>query len=244
MVDIHCHILPGVDDGSRSWEMTTKMCRIAVRDGITHIVATPHSNGEFAYDRGRLTGMLEQLSAAANGEIAFSLGCDFHFSYDNIQDALAHPRRYTIGDSQYLLVEFSDYGLPPSVKQDLLSLLNSGIVPVITHPERNQILLRRPELVLAMVEQGCLVQVTANAVTGYWGLQSQKMAEWLLKRDAVHVLATDAHDPGRRRPVLSLAREQVARLAGAGTAEILVTHNPAAIVSGQGPLFQPRYGER
>jgi len=244
MVDIHCHILPGVDDGSRSWEMTTKMCRIAVRDGITHIVATPHSNGEFAYDRSNFTGMLEQLSAAANDEIAFSLGCDFHFSYDNIRDALAHPRRYTIGDSRYLLVEFSDYGLPPSVKQDLHSLLNSGIVPVITHPERNQILLRRPELVMAMVEQGCLVQVTANAVTGYWGLQSQKMAEWLLKRDSVHVLATDAHDPGPRSPVLSLARDVVAKLAGAAVAEILVTHNPAAIVAGQGPLFQPRYGER
>jgi protein-tyrosine phosphatase len=244
MIDIHCHILPGVDDGSQSWEMTAKMCRIAVQDGITHIVATPHSNGEFDYDRSRFTGMLEQLSAAADGKLTFSLGCDFHFSYDNIQDALANPRRYTIGDSRYLLVEFSDYGLPPSVKQDLFSLLNCGIVPIITHPERNQILLRRPELVLAMVEQGCLVQVTASAVTGYWGLQSQKMAEWLLQRDAVHVLASDAHDPGRRRPVLSAAREAVARLAGAGVAEILVTHNPTAIVAGQGPLFQPRYRER
>jgi len=244
MVDIHCHILPGVDDGSQSWEMTAKMCRVASRDGITHIVATPHANGEFVYDRSRFTAMLEQLSAVAEGKLAFSLGCDFHFSYDNIQDALAHPRRYTIGDSRYLLIEFSDYGLPPSVKQDLFSLLNSGIVPIITHPERNQILLRRPELVLAMVEQGCLVQVTANAVTGFWGLQSMKMAEWLLKHDAVHVLASDAHSSGHRRPVLSAAREAVVKLAGAEVAEILVVHNPAAIVAGEGPLYQPRYCER
>ena len=190
MVDIHCHILPGVDDGSESWEMTAEMCRVAAQDGITHIVATPHSNDQFDYDRDLYAGMLGQLSDAGDGKLTFSLGCDFHFSYDNIRDALAHPRRYTIGDSQYLLVEFSDYGLPPSVKQDLFSLSSSGMVPVITHPERNQILLRRPELVLAMVEQGCLVQVTANAVTGFWGQQSKRMVEWLLKRDAVHVMAS------------------------------------------------------
>ena len=73
-----------------------------------------------AYDRDRYTEMLGQLSDAAEGKLTFSLGCDFHFSYDNIQDALAHPRRYTIGDSQYLLIEFSDFGIPPEVKQNLL----------------------------------------------------------------------------------------------------------------------------
>jgi protein-tyrosine phosphatase len=243
MVDIHCHILPGVDDGSQSWEMTAEMCRVAAQDGITHIVATPHCNDEFEYDRDRYTGMLGQLSDAADGKLTFTLGCDFHFSYDNIQDALAHPQRYTIGDSQYLLVEFSDYGLPPSVKQDLFSLLSRGMVPIITHPERNQILLRRPKLVLAMVEQGCLVQVTANAVTGYWGQPSQKMAEWLLKRDAVHVVASDAHDPERRKPVLSKAREAVAKLAGEEVADLLVTVNPAAIVAGKRPLYRPPYRE-
>ena len=115
MVDIHCHILPGIDDGSKSWEMTAEMCRLAVEDGITHIVATPHCNDRYEYNRERFTEMLGQLHDAANGELSFSLGCDFHFSYDNIQDALENPRRYTIGDSQYLLIEFSDFGIPPSV---------------------------------------------------------------------------------------------------------------------------------
>ena len=119
MVDIHCHILPGIDDGSKSWEMTAEMCRIAARDGITHIVATPHSNDVYDYNRERFTEMLGQLHDSADGKLTFSLGCDFHFSYDNIQDAMNNPRRYTIGDSQYLLIEFSDYGIPPSVKQDV-----------------------------------------------------------------------------------------------------------------------------
>ncbi len=233
MVDIHCHILPGIDDGPQSWELTAEMCRIAALDGITHIVATPHCNHEFTYDRDRYTEMLGELSDSAEGKLTFSLGCDFHFSYDNIQDALAHPRRYTIGESQYLLVEFSDFGIPPEVKQNLLSISSSGMVPIITHPERNRPLLNKPEMVLEFVEQGCLVQVTANSFTGYWGSRSRNMAEWLLKRQAIHAIASDAHDPARRRPVLSEARKVVTKLAGAEVADALLVQNPAAIVDGE-----------
>jgi protein-tyrosine phosphatase len=233
MVDIHCHILPDVDDGPESWEVTAEMCRIAVEDGITHIVATPHCNDQFLYDRGRYAEMLGELYDTADGKLGFSLGCDFHFSSDNIRDALAHPRRYTIAESQYLLVEFDDYSIPPSVQPDLFSLLSNGIVPIITHPERNPVLLRKPEMVLEMVELGCLVQVTANAITGFWGKQSQKMAEWLFTREAVHVVASDAHDPEHRKPVLSEAHEVFAKLVGSEIADVLVTYNPAAIVDGR-----------
>ena len=233
MVDIHCHILPGIDDGPQSWELTAEMCRVAALDGITHIVATPHCNHEFAYDRDRYTDMLGELSDSAEGKLTFSLGCDLHFSYDNIQDALAHPRRYTIGESQYLLVEFSNFGIPPEVKRDLLFISSSGMVPIITHPERNRPLLNKPEIVLELVEQDCLVQVTANSFTGYWGSRSQKMAEWLLQRQAIHVIASDAHDPARRPPVLSEARKVVTELAGAEVADALLVQNPAAIVDGE-----------
>ena len=125
------------------------------------------------------------------------------------------------------------------MKQDLFSIASCGMVPIITHPERNQILLRKPETVLEMVEQGCLVQVTANAVTGFWGSRSKKMVEWLLEREAVHVVASDAHDPERRSPVLSQARKAVAVLAGDEIADALVTHNPAAIVDGKSLPYQP-----
>ena len=84
-------------------------------------------------------------------------------------------------------MEFSDFGIPPEVKQNLLFLSSCGMVPIITHPERNRPLLNKPEMVLEFVEQGCLVQVTANSLTGYWGSRSKNMAEWLLKRQAVHV---------------------------------------------------------
>jgi protein-tyrosine phosphatase len=230
MVDIHCHILPGIDDGSKSWEMTADMCRVAAADGITHIVATPHANDVYAYDRERYTAMLGDLHSASEGKLIFSLGCDFHFSYDNIQDALENPGRYTIGDTQYLLIEFSDFGLPPSVKQNIFALRSRGLVPIITHPERNQVLLKRPEMVLELVEEGCLVQVTANAVTGEWGKTSEKMVHWLLKRGAVHFVASDAHDPVRRKPTISEARDAIAALSSAEIAESLVRHNPEAVV--------------
>jgi protein-tyrosine phosphatase len=233
MVDIHCHILPGIDDGSRSWEMTAEMCRVAAEDGITHIVATPHANEEFSYQRERYTKMLGQLYDASEGKLSFTLGCDFHFSYDNIQGALEHPGRYTIGETQYLLIEFSDYAIPPSVRQDIFALRSRGIVPIVTHPERNQLLLKKPELVLSLVEQGCLMQVTADAATGAWGKRSQTMVKWLLEYGAVHVVASDAHDPARRKPVLSQARDLIAKWAGAEFAEALVTHNPGAIVEGK-----------
>ena len=241
MVDIHCHILPGIDDGPETWETTAEMCRIAAEDGITHIVATPHCNDEFVYDRERYTEMLGELYDTADGKLGFSLGCDFHFSCENIRDALAHPARYTIGESPYLLVEFSDYTIPPTVMRDLLSLSSSGMVPIVTHPERNPILQRNSETVLEMAAQGCLVQVTADAITGFWGSRAQKMAEWLIRRETVHVVASDAHDPRRRKPVLSEAREAIACFAGGEIADALVTHNPAAIVDGKSLPYQPSY---
>ena len=108
MVDIHSHILPEVDDGPKSWDVSIAMCQAAAADGITHMVATPHANDRYQYDRERLQGVLERLQKEAGDAPKLSLGCDFHLSYENIQDALAHPKRYVIGNTRYLLVEFSN----------------------------------------------------------------------------------------------------------------------------------------
>ncbi|HEY4960909.1 MAG TPA: CpsB/CapC family capsule biosynthesis tyrosine phosphatase [Terriglobales bacterium] len=239
MVDIHCHILPAIDDGPDSWEMTAKMCRLAALDGITHIVATPHCDAQFDYDREHFTDMLATLSEVANGRLTFSIGCDFHISPHNVADAMADPQRFAIGDSQYLLVEFDHHGIPSNASELLMALISRGMVPIITHPERNAFLIKHPETVLRFVESGCLVQVTANAFTGFWGPKSRKAAEWLLHRDAIHVVASDAHDLNLRPPVLSEAHDRVSALAGVEAADALVTHNPAAIVAGQHVPFSP-----
>lgn len=239
MVDIHCHILPAIDDGSESWEMTAAMCRMAAMDGITHIVATPHCDLHFEYDREHFTDMLATLSEIAYGRLTFSIGCDFHMSPHNVQDAMTDPQRFAIGDTHYLLVEFDHHSIPANAAEQLLAVTSRGMVPIVTHPERNAYLMKHPRTVLRFIEEGCLVQVTANAFTGFWGPKSKKAAEWLLHRQAVHVVATDAHNLEMRPPVLSAARDRVAALAGAEVADALVTHNPSAIVAGRSVPYRP-----
>ena len=233
MVDIHCHLLPNVDDGPRSWDISLQMCRMARADGIEHIVATPHANNEFRYDRAVLSGMLEELSQLVAGELQVSLGCDFHLSYENLVEVLKNPAQYTISGTNYLLVELSDFSVPPSVSQSLQRLLAAGLVPIITHPERNMVLRNNLHLLVQWVEDGCLVQVTANSLTGRWGRPAQQTAEWLMTHAAVHVLATDAHGVGSRPPILSEALLAAEKILGKPAADALVRGNPRAVISGQ-----------
>ncbi len=242
MIDIHSHILPGLDDGSKSWDMTLEICNLAIKDGITHIVATPHANDTYTYRRDRVEEMVAELSGKIGDKLGLSVGCDFHLSFENIEDAIAHPQRYTIASKQYLLVELSDYGIPPQVSDGISRLHAAGMIAIITHPERNAILQRQPERVLEWVNEGCLVQVTASAVTGFWGGIAKRIAMWLLEHEAVHVLATDTHDHKNRLPILSEARDAVSKRFGDDLARALVLNNPAAIVAGQ-PLPFPGSSE-
>lgn len=233
MVDIHSHILPSVDDGAKSWEIAVEMCRMAAADGITHIVASPHSNEEFSYDRGAYETTIAELREKIDGALDLSLGCDFHLSFDNIVALRKKPANFCIGKTNYLLVEFSDFGVSRQLLTTLEEFLDLGLVPIITHPERNPMFQAKPELVVQMADLGCVIQVTANCVTGFWGNGPRKIAEWLLKKGAVHVLASDAHDLVRRTPILSKARDTVAGLAGKDVAEALVSRNPEKIVLGE-----------
>ncbi len=234
MVDIHTHILPDADDGARSWEMAKEMCRMAAQDGITRMVATPHANEEYVFDRARHQSSLERLQKETDGEIDLTLGCDFHFSFENIQAALKNPSTFTITGTNYLLVELSDFAVSGAVTEAIRKLREAGIKPIITHPERNPILQRTPESILRLADQGCAIQVTASAFTGFWGEPIQKIAEWLLKKKAIHVIASDAHDVKNRPPVLSVARRRISELADETTGKRLTEDNPAAIVAGRG----------
>ena len=233
MIDIHCHILAEVDDGPKSWVTALEMCRIAAADGIEHIVATPHANERYHYDREYLANVLDYLRQRVGEVPKLSLGCDFHFSYENLQDVLARPERYTIEGGHYLLVELSNYSVPVQVDECFTRLGETGVTAVITHPERNPILQGTPQRVLRWVELGCAVQVTASALTGAWGERVWRTAKWLLERDAVHVLASDAHDAKERRPVLSAGRKAAEKMCDAEVAKALVDDNPRAIISGQ-----------
>jgi len=240
MIDIHCHLLAEVDDGPKSWDVSEEMCRMAAADGTEHIVATPHANSRYHYDREYLTRLLDYLRQRVGDAPRLTLGCDFHLSYENIQDALLNPGRYVIEGSRYLLVELSNYGIPVQIDDSFSQLLQIGVTPIITHPERNPIVQRTPQRVLQWVELGCIVQVTGSALNGRWGEPALRTAHWLLKRDAVHVLASDGHDTTRRPPVLSEARESLVEVYGEDIAEALVQGNPRAIVEGKALPYFPQ----
>ena len=231
MIDLHCHLLPGVDDGAKSWSATLEMCRLAEQDGVTHMVCTPHANFEFRYDRAAHQILLDELRGRVPG-LKFTLGCELHLSYENIEDALDHPERYTIGKTRYILVELSEY-TAFNVTQSLFELQSAGLVPIVAHPERNQVVLGRPGIVGELCDAGCLVQITANSLTGSWGKPSQKMCESLLRANAVHFISSDAHGVKSRPPILSTARRAAEAIIGKAVAAKLVETNPSAVLENQ-----------
>jgi protein-tyrosine phosphatase len=230
MIDVHCHILPLVDDGSKDWDMSIEMCRIAKQDGITHIVATPHANYRYAYDRARHQETLEELKQRVPS-LDFVLGCDFHLSEENIQEARKHPSHYTIGNTRYILVEFSDFTTPQQMMNLLLGLQTDGFITVITHPERNPIILQYPELIDRFADSGAILQITAGSLTGNWGRRAKHLCEMILKKKFVAVIASDAHETKHRTPVLSIAQKAASKLVGSVIAEQLVRSNPWTIIT-------------
>jgi protein-tyrosine phosphatase len=233
MVDIHSHILPMVDDGAKSWDIAVEMVKMAQCDGVTHMVATPHANYEYQYNRESHTALLAELQAKVGNGIQLILGCDFHLSFDNIEDAIVHNHRYTIGDTRYILIELSDFSIPPQVPNMLFSLTSKGLIPILTHPERNPMLQKNPQRVADWVAMGMLVQITASAFLGKWGRTVEKLAHWYVEKELIHVIASDAHSTNHRNPVLSEARKAVAKTYGDAFATRLVETNPMAIVKNE-----------
>jgi protein-tyrosine phosphatase len=238
VIDIHCHVLPEVDDGPKSWEIAEQMCRMAAQDGTTHIVATPHANDRYHYDRQYLAGLLSTLQQRIGETPQLSLGCDFHLSFENMRSAMAAPETYCIDNSRYLLIEFSNFSIPQQIDDWIAQMIERGIVPIVTHPERNPILQQTQERVLKWVKLGCAVQVTGSVFTGAWGERAQHAAQWLMKKKAVHILASDGHDLARRPPVLSEARKAVAKDFGEEMAEALVEGNPGAVARNEEPAWK------
>ncbi len=240
MIDIHHHLLFGLDDGSPDLDTSTKMVEVAARDGITHIVCTPHANNRFQYDRARNEALLEQVRVATGNKVKLGLGCDFHLSWDNIQDALDNPGRYTINGRKYLLVEFADTIIPETINDSFFELTILKQRPIITHPERNPVLQRHPERLAEWVRDGALVQVTASSLTGRFGRTAKAVAEKFLDRNWVHFLATDAHNLESRPPILSRGYEEVKKRCGVETADRLCIHNPRAVFEGDDLPAQPQ----
>lgn len=209
------------------------MLEMAANAGTTDIAATPHANLQYPYQPELVAERIEELRKLTHGRPRLYSGSDFHLTFDNVQDALANPAKYTLNHKNYLMVEFSDLVIFQNTSDIFARLLDAGIRPVITHPERNSLLQQRLSSLQKWVEDGCYVQVTAQSLTGRFGKTAQAFSEQLLKLNLVHFLASDAHDVKHRPPTLSEAHEWVSRKYSAELADRLLTLNPRAAIDGQ-----------
>lgn len=233
MIDIHSHILPELDDGSHSLEESVEMLKVAVAGGTTDIVATPHSNIEFEYEPDVVDAKIAELATVSNGKPRIHRGCDLHLTYDNVNDAIADPAKYTINGKGYLLVEFSDLLIFKNTGQIFDRLLECGMVPIITHPERNYLLQQRLAEIGQWVERGCLLQVTGQSFLGRFGKQAKRFSETLMERGMVHVVASDAHDAEDRSTDLSRPFEHVYKKYGQDWADRLFVDHPGRMIRGE-----------
>jgi protein-tyrosine phosphatase len=234
MVDLHCHILSGMDDGARSFEESVAMAEMAIADGITHVVATPHASPEFRFDYANVRRSAEELQQVIGDRLKLATGCDFHLSPENIAALKKAPSPFCIHQKDYLLVEFNEFAIPPQSDQTLYELQLAGLRPIITHPERNGLLRAQPERLEKWVRNGCYGQVTAGSLTGAFGANVQATSMEWIACGLVHFIASDAHNTTARPHKLRAAYEIVRKEFDTEKAEALFVENPLAAFEGRG----------
>jgi protein-tyrosine phosphatase len=239
MVDIHCHILHGLDDGADSLETSVQMAEMAIADGVTHVVGTPHANSHYKFEPEVIRQRREELQAAVGDRLKLTTGCDFHLNFENLQDLEKNPQKYTIHQKNYLLVEFADYSIPPSLDDTMHRLHLLGLSPIITHPERNPMLRTKPERMYRWLHQGSYMQITAQSILGRFGSAAKERAEQWLDEDRVHFIASDAHNLKARPLQLRAAFEAVAERRGEDVARALFRENPLAAFEGRSLPYEP-----
>jgi len=267
MIDLHTHILPGLDDGAKTLEESIKMCWMSFRDGVRTIVATPHTlNGLYLNDRDIILKKVDELNEAlihcglriadcgiknSKSEIDFSsINSEFRIPNSEFrilpgsdvrlcENTLSHldqGKVMTISDSKkYLFLEFPFQGIPHQAEEIIFQVMQRGMIPIITHPERNIELGQRPRRYYEMIRKGCLGQVTAMSLTGELGPRIKQVAERLLTNRLIHFIASDAHSLDGRPPILSEAVRVAGKIVGKEEAQKMVTEYPQAILDGRRP---------
>lgn len=236
MIDIHCHIMPGVDDGADNYEESLAMAREAFAAGTNVMVVTPHyyNSGQMRFEmtKADVIQRFQDLQAyfAENGcPVRLCIGAE-HFGVQNIGRLAEENRLIPINGSRYVLVEFDFDDEHQRVRYVLSQLISAGYVPVVAHPERYYFLQREPELVYDYLEKGCLLQVNKGSPLGRYGEEEKRLAMWLLNNRLPHVIASDCHSPYQRTPDMSDLHEEMCINVSERYAKMLFIDNPLKIL--------------
>ena len=253
MIDTHCHLLPGLDDGAPDDAVALAMARAAVADGVTAIVATPHMReGDYLNERPTVleaVARFRELLARNGVPLAIQSGSEVHLS-TRLVERVIKRRILTYGDRvpgqeqpAYLLLECPYRSRPIRLDETAFELLLAGIVPVIAHPERIRWFQEDPARYEELVGRGVLGQMTTSSLLGTFGRRVRALSESFVQRGLVHVLASDAHDTEYRPPLLAAARRRWAELAGEESAEAATVGIPRAFIEGRPVQVAPPRAE-
>ena len=242
-VDIHCHLLPGIDDGAKDWSESLTMAEIAAADGIRHAVMTPHQLGQYTQTSGDQIRSLTKQFQARLHEAGIPLtvlpGADVRIDSDMIA-RLERGDCLTLGDARkHVLLELP-HELYMPLGPVLSQLQKLGMTGILSHPERNEGILRQPQVLPQLVNNGCLMQITADSLKGTFGEQPYQLSKWMLEHGLVHFISSDAHGTRRRRPTLRKSYEIASKLVGSAYADAICCTNPLAVACGKPIAELPR----
>jgi protein-tyrosine phosphatase len=234
MIDLHSHILPGLDDGSPNLAESLEMARLAVADGTTHMACTPHIVRGM-YENGtdnivRAVHALEQALRRAEVPLILYVGADVHIAPD-LPDQLALGKVPTLNRSRYFLFEPPHHVLPPRLEELAVRLINAGFVPILTHPERLTWIKANYDVIERLNTLGCLIQLTADSIVGAFGRTALYYSEKLIDEGRVDIIASDTHSATRRRPGLSQAVVAAAKRCGEDEVYNMVVKRPGDILA-------------
>lgn len=242
VIDLHCHILPGIDDGPSELAVSLDMARLAVAQGIRVIACTPHILPGLYLNSGsairRATLRLQEALDAEAIPLRLVTGADVHMCPDFV-GGLRSGRLLSLGDSRYVLVEPPHHTAPPQLEEFFFSVVVAGYVPILTHPERLSWVPSRYDIIKRLILAGAWMQVTAGSFAGAFGRDALYWAQRMLDEGCVHLIASDAHDAERRPPDLAKGYELVAKRVGAEQAQHLVLTRPSGILKDQPPSSLP-----
>jgi protein-tyrosine phosphatase len=242
MIDLHCHILPGLDDGPSTLAGSLHMASALVEDGVSVVACTPHIlPGLYTNSGPQIRQAVAELQQRINEKgigLQLVTGADNHVTPDFV-DQLSRGQLLSLADSRYVLVEPPHHVAPPRVKELFFDLLVAGYVPILTHPERLTWINSHYESIRKLLQAGVWLQLTAGSLAGAFGKNARYWSERMLDDGVAHILATDAHDVSRRPPNLSKGRDLAARRIGDCEAEHLVVTRPEGVLRDAAPSTLP-----